>query len=293
MLSFFLSLLFWLQTPAAALERVQVELWPDYDQPSLLVLISGDLPAGTPLPAEVTVPLLPGARLNAVARIRSDGTMIDDVTYRTSPDGQQLTLTTPDLSFRVEYYVPYTADGDERRFTFTWTAETPVNQFRVSVQQPTAATNLTTTPAGTPRTGFGGLQYTDLPAQALALGDSYQVQVRYTTASGELSAPSETAAFSNNVVDTPAAAEGNSASSSTLRWVGIGAGAVVSVGLIGYGVYMLAQSRRPVEPVRPTRARPGRQATAGGAVRFCHQCGQSVQPGDRFCRNCGTAVKQR
>src|SRR5690606_4323832 len=45
------------QTPSAALASLAVELWPDYDRPAVLVLLTGALPASAPLPATVTIPV--------------------------------------------------------------------------------------------------------------------------------------------------------------------------------------------------------------------------------------------
>lgn len=39
------------------------------------------------------------------------------------------------------------------------------------------------------------------------------------------------------------------------------------------------------------RRGPGGQGTQKHArARFCHQCGASIQKGDKFCSNCGTAL---
>ena len=93
------------QTPVTALDRLEIELWPDYDRPALLVLLTGVLPPGTAMPAAVSIPIPADADINAVARISDTSEMIDDVTYNTDAgenDQQHLTFTTPDLRFRVE-----------------------------------------------------------------------------------------------------------------------------------------------------------------------------------------------
>ena len=93
------------QTTAGQLTTLAVELWPDYDRPAVLVLLTAELPAGTALPATVTIPLPGEADVNAVARFDDTGAMLSDVDYTTSAG--QLTLTTPANRFRVEYYAPY------------------------------------------------------------------------------------------------------------------------------------------------------------------------------------------
>ena len=98
-------------TPAQAqdsspnLAKLDVELWPDYDQNAVLVLWTGTIDATAPLPATITLPLSSGADVHAVARISDDGQMIDDITFEVTE--AEVTLTTPDRRFRIEYYLPY------------------------------------------------------------------------------------------------------------------------------------------------------------------------------------------
>ncbi|MBW1994611.1 MAG: hypothetical protein JRI77_09195, partial [Deltaproteobacteria bacterium] len=64
----------------STIDSLLVELWPDYDKASVLVLLTGALPPDTRLPASVTLPLPKTAQLNAIARIDAgDGMMKDDI----------------------------------------------------------------------------------------------------------------------------------------------------------------------------------------------------------------------
>jgi len=68
------------QSKVTAIDSLLIDLWPDYDRTSALVLLTGALPANTKLPATVTLPFPEKAQLNAVARIdSSDGVMKDDM----------------------------------------------------------------------------------------------------------------------------------------------------------------------------------------------------------------------
>ena len=57
------------QTEVTQLDTLTVELWPDYDRPAMLVILTGTLPESAALPATVTIPLPPEAEINAVARL--------------------------------------------------------------------------------------------------------------------------------------------------------------------------------------------------------------------------------
>src|SRR5690606_36738597 len=109
------------QSPAETIANLTVDLWPDYDRPGVLVLLTGMLSEDTPLPAILTVPLPAGATLNAVARISSENVMVDDIDYTVTESG--VALITPDRRFRIEYYAPYETVGGERRYHFTWEAD--------------------------------------------------------------------------------------------------------------------------------------------------------------------------
>ena len=286
---------------AVTLQTLEVELWPDYDQEAVLVLLTGTLPASTPLPATLTIPLPDEADFNVVARITPDNVMTDQ---GMTPQvvANQVTFTTPDSRFRVEYYQPYTATGSQRDFTFSWQSDITVEQMSVTIQQPIAATDMTVVPVpATVRAGQDGLTYHVLPSQAVAVGDTYRVEVGYT-----MSTPQLTVSFSS---------QGTDAANEELPFldaVPVEAGGVDwQLWLIGLGILILvatavwylisrqsSSTRRPARP-KPQRPKPARktavtQATATkGKANFCHQCGQPLQAEDKFCRNCGTAVKTR
>ena len=126
------------QDKVTSIDALVVDLWPDYDRTSVLVLLTGTLSADTKLPATVILPLPETAQLNAIARIdSSDGIMKDDIFSSPTPDG--IRFTTPDLRFRVEYYLPYAVNNNRRTFNFAWLADVSVNRFELRVQQPISA----------------------------------------------------------------------------------------------------------------------------------------------------------
>ena len=87
---FFLLILIMLMLPSTghtqdkvtAIDSLAVEIWPDYDRASVLVLLTGTLLADAKLPASITLPIPAAAQLNAVARLDvSDGEMKDIVNF--------------------------------------------------------------------------------------------------------------------------------------------------------------------------------------------------------------------
>ena len=275
------------QQPVATLEWLTVDLWPDYDRASVLVLLTGSLAPDATLPADVTLPLPQDATLNAVARISDANEMIDDITFDIG--GGAVTLTTPDRRFRVEYYAPYQVEGLQRSFAFVWSGGPGVEQLDVSVQQPLAATSLTVQP--TPESVIergDGLQYHNLPLRQLQPAEQFAVDVTYTMSAAQLTAPGAAPADGA----TSATVTGDDAApSADVNWTVILAiaGASLLLLALGWQVFgaQIAARRVPRKP-RPLRATRGSQDPA----KFCHQCGARAQEGDRFCRECGTELKR-
>jgi hypothetical protein len=277
------------QEEANRLEQLVVDLWPDFDQPSVLVLLTGRLPDNTPLPATVTVPVPENGTLHAVAVISSDNQMFE-VPYTFEDGHLQLTIDEP--RFRVEYYQPYEADNLSRRFTFNWQSDLVVDDLNVSLQQPAQATSLTTTPtAEAVGQGGDGLTYHDFVA-ALTAGETFQLDVQYEMGSNAL-----TASATSVPATIPApAATGDSATGRTMNWPLFLGGAGVLLVVLA----LIWQIWGNQAPARPPRKPPVRRegtvrrapARASGSARFCHNCGAEAASGDRFCRECGTELRK-
>jgi hypothetical protein len=286
----FLLILFTLMLPCiahtqgkvTAIDSLSIDLWPDYDQTSALVLLTGALPANTKLPATVTLPFPEKAQLNAVARIdSSDGVMKDDILSSLAPG--KLTFTTPDLSFRVEYYLPYAVNNKRRAFSFTWLADVPVNSLTLRVQKPLSASSLITEPATTNVfRGEDGFTYHTFPVKAVPAGQPFSVQVDYTMATAQLSA--------ENLSTHGTRVQGSGVNSSLNTKAGtnwsIVAAVVGSIIIVILFVWQIATRRGRANPPRAHHAKAKSQYPS----KFCPNCGNPTGKDDRFCSNCGTAL---
>jgi len=268
---------------------MQVSFWPDYDEPLVLVLLTGLLPADTILPAQVTIPVPADARLHAVAALADAGMVT--IEYEIA-DGA-VTFAAPESGFRIEYYVPYQVDGNTHSYSFSWLSDLDIAEFTAEIQQPANATNLGSDPAAVSQfTGqTDGLVYHVLPATAVGAGQPYKIDFRYDMPVDALTAPPAAAAPQG--VPAPAAAVSTEAST---NWILIGAGGLGVLALAIGGTWYLttrkqtsASTNRPKKPApsRPAKVKPSQQA-----ARFCHVCGQAAEPSDQFCRSCGTQLKR-
>ncbi|WP_420629865.1 zinc ribbon domain-containing protein [Candidatus Leptofilum sp.] len=285
---------------AVTLQSLDVELWPDYDREAVLVLLTGALPADTALPATLTFPLPEGTDFNVAAHFTPQGNLTDQGITPQVTDNQ-VTFTTPNLRFRVEYYQPYAASNTQRSFTFSWQSDMAIEQMNVTLQQPFAATEVNTVPpASNVVEGQDGLTYHVLPSHAVAAGDSYNLEVGYTMSVATLTVDflvqdEEDVPILDAV---PVQDEETAFDWPTLL---IGLGVLI---LVGTAVWYIinqrnaSQSRRSAKP-KPQRARkqPAKKTAVAAPkpsstkANFCHQCGESLQATDKFCRNCGTKVK--
>ncbi len=175
------------QSPIPSIDALHVSFWPDFDEPSVLVLMTGSLAADTTFPAKVSIPIPENADVNAVARMNSEVGMAD---IEFQVEGDMLTLTTPDPQFRVEYYVPYAEDGGWRSYDFVWNADLDVQAFSAEVQQPANAVSLITEPS--PENSItnpsDGLIYHGMPVRTVAAGTPYEMSFRYNATDSSLTA---------------------------------------------------------------------------------------------------------
>ncbi len=281
------------QTPVTSIENLRVAFWPDYDEPAVLVLMTGLLPAGAELPAAITIPLPANAEVNAVARINSEVGMADT---QFEIVGDQLTLITPDPQFRVEYYVPYNDDGEVRSYNFQWESDLNVGEMAAEIQQPAGAESLSSDPAAenSVTNPTDGLIYHGIPSRSVPAGSMYELSFQYNSGLA-LTAGQRTPVPQAPVVSQP---ENQARSDNSVNWLYLLGGLVLLIP-IGIIIWIAAtrhaestgRGRRGRKSQKPLKPNPRSRNNNEGA-KFCHECGTKAEKGDRFCRNCGTELKQ-
>lgn len=276
------------------LAEVAVGLWPEHDQPSMLVIYDIALPEDA-LPAALSlrIPAAAGSP-HAVAQLEpSEGLVV--APYEESTEGEWTTITLqatmPEL--RIEYYDPgLQKDGENRHFEYTWPGDYAVDSMVVQVQQPVGASQMRLSPAtAEAATGADGLVYYTADIGSLPAGQDFKIQLDYQKAGDDLTA-------SSLGVDTVDSVGSSGSGSSTnlqplLPWLLGGLGLLL---ILGGGFWYWQSGREKAQPAPRRRRRP---ASTGPEVSpaeegkhiYCHQCGKRASPGDRFCRTCGTALR--
>jgi hypothetical protein len=281
------------QAEAIRFSKVQIDLWPEYDQPGVLVIYRIELSENTPRPAEIALRLPPTASINAVAVRDVDGQLLT-VAYDQEASGAwklvRFQATLPEI--QIEYYDSnLTKNGTSRNFVYQWAGDYAVDQALAIIQQPFEATELSVSPGPTTnQLSSDGLTYFTKSIGSLAAGQAFQLDIRYIKDSDRLSVESmEVQPLGDST--TPAATNQDS------QYLIIGLLVLLGVGLIGGGSYWYWRSTIKTQPSRKSRSRASvakatsSQAESEGA--YCHKCGRRASTADRFCRGCGERLRSQ
>lgn len=266
-------------------DKVQVQLWPEYDQPSMLVIFDFTVSKNILLPAQVTFRLPKDANVIAVA-FEKNGTLIDANSSPTKQEGewQILTITVDAVTtYHFEYYEPISINGRTRKFSYLWAGDYAVKAFNVKVQEPVDTISLTSDPALEKTQENRATFYSSKPV-SLTAGEQFTLKLRYEKSSDALTVP----ASQVQTAPIDETTSGRIPLSSYLPYILGGVGGVLIVGGLLY--YFLSNRERAQKPRRRTRA-PS-ETESGASTVHCHQCGTRAKPGDRFCRVCGTRLRQ-
>ncbi len=280
----------WAQTEIT-LSSLEVDLWPEYDRPNLLVIYHATLPPQVSLPVELTfrIPLAAGEP-HAVAVKQVDGALYS-VNYTRQVSGEwgliTFIATTPQV--QLEYYDPrLSKQGEQRHFEYRWSGDYAVDSLVIEVQQPVGASEMRLTPSiGSTRLGADGLTYFTIEVGSVAKEATFAIQVDYHK-------PDEALSIESLQVQPSALLSQQTAGrmdiSHALPWLLGGLGVLLILG----GVWWYWQSGRGRGGERPRRRRsaltPKAEAPEQEGI-YCHQCGKRAMPGDRFCRWCGTRLR--
>jgi hypothetical protein len=291
-----LALILWLPVAAQAqnairIERMQINIWPEYDRRSILVIYRFALAPGTSLPAEITMSIPAAAQAPfTLAYEDVDGLLYNlDYTLRQNGDWVDVTFRTPSLGVQLEYYDPdFEREGDLRTYKYVWPGNFTVNDMVVLVQQPLNATRMVISPdMGSGRVGPDGMMLFSAAIGEVEAGRTFAYTIQYEKPDGELVIPPMTV---RPVDAITAQTIGRTTMMELIPWV-LGS---LGVLLIASGTYWYWRAGREApEPARKRHvaARGKDEAIEEQEPIYCHQCGKRAAPGDAFCRTCGTKLQ--
>ena len=270
-----------------ALVSMSVQLWPEYDQPSMLVITDFEVSAVTKFPASVTFHIPQDANLIAVAAYDTGGNLVNAVFDGPTAGGdwQAFTITLNSAAARFEYYQPITFNGEQRIFSYLWDGAYAVNVFDIRVLEPLDTTSLVTAPELASISQENELKYFAGDPVHLAAGEQFTLNLNYKKTSDALITSSQGVQPAAPVDEnTP----GRVSLSNYLPYLLGGLGVVMIIG--GFAYYWRA-GRDSVSKRTRRRAHSNVENEENNEESYCPQCGSRAKPGDRFCRVCGGRIR--
>ncbi|MGB9673785.1 MAG: zinc-ribbon domain-containing protein [Anaerolineales bacterium] len=280
------------QTPLV-LRTLEVDLWPEYDRPSVLVIYHITLPADLKLPQELKIRIPTAAgEPNAVAVREADGSLLKIAyTRKVLGDWSEISFSATMPQIQLEYYDPsLKKSANERNFVYQWQGDYAINELIIQVQQPLGASGMTITPnMSKSSTGNDGLTYYSTEAGELDAGQSFQVSLTYQKSNDNLSAESlqvQPSVPIGNVITTRRR---------LINYLPFILGGLGFLLIIGAAFWWYWQSGIGKSSAKGTRHKrrlviAAEEVIPQGIV-YCPHCGKRALPGDRFCRTCGTKLR--
>lgn len=296
LLALFTTLFLGIASPARAEEPpkitvMDVSVWPEYDQPGVLVQYQGNLAAKADKlnPLELSFFVPKGAGVGAACVIQSNGNHTSE-TWKESDVGNDLTQVTfkvTEPQFHVEYYYNPLPSSADKKFSFAYTAALPADQVEVAIQHPLKATDFVLTPeAPNLHKDNEGFTYHAYDFKSVAAGQKLSADVAYTKTDPKPSVSGDKPASSTS------AANSASDSSVNLNQIIVITTFVAMAVIIAFFVW--ERRNRGVQPVYVSERmdEPGPSTGVVSQGGYCTQCGNAVEAGDRFCARCGGPVRE-
>jgi hypothetical protein len=272
----------------ATLSSVTVQLWPEYDQPSMLVIVDFQVATVSALPVTLDFRIPLDAELIAVAADAGGGQFLN-VPYEeptVAGEFQVFNMVIEDNQpHRFEYYQPMVFNDNERVFTFLWDNEYAVESFQYLFLEPLDVTRVSLDPNYTAQESFNGLTYYDGAPVKLDAGEQYTLNISYEKTSDTLVSQAQTVQIAEPVnEDTP----GRVSLTNSLPYIIGGLGVIMIVGGLMYYFQWGRNAGKNKQRRRPSHA----SEESGSTSVYCPQCGARAKSSDRFCRTCGARLRR-
>ncbi len=283
--------------PAAAqgsgivIDQASLRLWPEYDDPGLLVILSGTFTGTAAFPQQVAFPVPAGARSIQATAVTANGDLLSQPWQIV--DGK-LTYSLPEPTFQIEFYLDRPVSGNQRDVSFALETAYAIKNLAVSLQQPARATGFSATPQ--PEQSFqgnDGFTYYTINRADVAAGARLPFSMRYTKNDQGLSV-AQAKMDTGSPAASPRTTSSSASSGGIPQWLPIfliGLGVAALIGAVGYWFLRIRPAGTPAPSPARTRVASQTKAEAPGKMVFCTQCGHQLGADDRFCAKCGAPRK--
>lgn len=273
----------------AVLSFATVQLWPEYDQPSMLVIVDFQVAAETTLPVTLKFRIPADANLIAVATDAGGGQFLNVPYDAPTPEGDYLTFNMvidDNQPHRFEYYQPLSFNGYTRTFSYLWDNGYEVTAFQYLFLEPLDVTSITLDPAHSKKEAFNGLNYYESDPAPLAAGKQFTLNLRYEKTTTTLVSQAQAVQIAEPVNEDTS---GRVSLTNSLPYIIGGLGIIMIVGGLAYYFQWGRRAAGSSRPRKRIHAAEAASSSVEGA--YCPQCGTRAKPGDRFCRTCGSRLR--
>ncbi|HSG43378.1 MAG TPA: zinc ribbon domain-containing protein [Anaerolineales bacterium] len=267
-----------------SLKSLNVQLWSEHDQPSMLVIYSFEV-ADEQIPTSIDIRVPSNGNITAVAFASEGDLLLADYTNNPA-DANWQTITifiTERTTYVVEYYQPLERNGDIRSFTYQWMGDYPVGNFDVEIRVPEDSTNVKTSPA-IPLVKDNIFLSGGAMLNAIDEGEDYQLTLEYSRTSDTPSVPPPAGQAVEPLTPVDAYTDGR-VTLDNLPYVLGGFGAI----LIAAALFYFLRSGGSAKQRKPRKRTTKSKSTTSQT--YCHECGTRAHEGDRFCRVCGSKLR--
>jgi hypothetical protein len=283
------------------ISRMEINLWPEYDQASVLVIFRVSFSSIANFPARVSLRIPKSAGdPYSVAMKDLDG-LLYDLEYTVIPDGNwnRIEFVTSSQDLQIEFYEPYVQQSDIiRGYDFNWISDYPVDEFIVSIQKPKFAAIMNVEPyAGKGEVNPDDeLTYYTVQYGKIGKGALIYLHLSYIKTNDGLSASTVPVNPANPLPGQKTLWE---TLTSILPTIWQNKSLLITGGLL-LGALVLFNLLVAIVPgTNPKRGKPNKanpvKAKQQPVVKeekevFCYQCGKRARPGDAYCRTCGSRL---
>jgi hypothetical protein len=287
----------------SSLSELEIALWPEFDQPEVLVIYRGLFAPDTvlPVPVEIRIPADVG-QPTAVAYVGEAGQRFNQE-YTTRVEGDELVVAFDlgVLGFQLEYYDTLPVDSaGQRQYTYAYAADYPVMALRLEFQVPPSAEGFRLDPAADSVVQESdGLTYHLVEAGPMAQGQPRSWTFFYQKDNSDLTASAFTSP-GEPTPPAPAVAAGADNSAVLIFLV-----AFVALVGVGAGAFWLGRRAQSIPQTEPLPTKPSKRRGSGRSSKperppaspsprqeklFCYKCGVPLRTDADFCHSCGAAV---
>jgi hypothetical protein len=277
---------------ASPLERLEVALWPEYDQPDVLVILRGVLSSSVELPAHVEIPVPAAYGEPSAVAIKGpqDQLLAAEYQRRVQGDWATIVMEAESAGIWIEFYADLTYEGDKRSFTFFWPGGVDIGEFQYEIQQPRGVANIQVTPSGVAGVQNDGLIYYSSTYGSRSAAAQALISLAYEKQGSELTINAQPS------IDRPDEVRGETPDlSKMLPYIlGVVGLVLITAGAIIYLRFKQVDSAASQARKRMRRRRPtvkNREEVDASPV-YCHLCGAQAGASDHYCRRCGAQLRQ-